>query len=78
MARILVLGAGFVAGPLVSVLMREPKNELTLASQFLQEAEKLAAGRSRVNAAEVNVQDASQLGQLVAEHDARSVSCIGG
>ncbi|QGX40950.1 saccharopine dehydrogenase C-terminal domain-containing protein [Permianibacter aggregans] len=69
MARILVLGAGFVAGPLVSVLMRDPKNELTLASQFLREAEKLAAGRSRVNAAEVNVQDASQLGQLVADHD---------
>lgn len=64
-----MLGAGFVAGPLVGVLLRDPKNELTLASQFLHEAQKLAAGRARVSATEVNVNDAAQLGSMVAAHD---------
>lgn len=69
MARILILGAGYVAGPLVDVLHRRDDNHITIASQFRHEAEGLAGGRARIDVAELDVNDAEALGRLVAGHD---------
>lgn len=69
MARILILGAGYVAGPLVNILHRRDENVLTVASQFLHEAEALAAGRPRITPAVLDVNDADALGGLIAAHD---------
>mgnify|MGYP006404205569 CR=1 FL=1 len=69
MAKVLVLGAGFVAGPLVNTLLNDPRNELTVASQFLADAEKLAGTRQRVKAQAVDVNDDNDLHQQIAAHD---------
>ena len=46
--RILVLGSGFVAPPLVEYLLRARENHITLVSVLPGEAAALAAGRGRV------------------------------
>ncbi|MBI2380984.1 MAG: saccharopine dehydrogenase NADP-binding domain-containing protein [Gammaproteobacteria bacterium] len=69
MSRILILGAGYVAGPLVDVLHRRLDNEITLASQFLAEAQALAKGRERIAPAVLDVNNAHALGELVKAHD---------
>lgn len=68
--RILVLGSGFVSAPLVEYLLRRPENSLTITSVSLAESERLAAGRPRCTALQVDVavEDAA-LGALVAQND---------
>ena len=68
--RILVLGSGYVAAPLVEYLLRRPENAVTVTSVSLAEAERFAAGRPRCVARQLDVlaEDAA-LGALVAEHD---------
>ena len=68
MSKILLLGAGFVTGPLVDYL-HEKKHEITIGSQFLHEAEKLVAGRNNLHPIEVNVTDAAQMSSLVKNAD---------
>lgn len=69
MAKILILGAGYVAGPLVDVLHRRAENTLTIASQFQQESEALAADRERIAAVALDVTCPAALSALVASHD---------
>ncbi len=57
MKRILVLGAGFVAEPLVEYLSRRNENQITVASHLLQEAQSLASKFDGVEAIEINVTD---------------------
>ncbi|KAJ3373400.1 hypothetical protein GGF31_000833 [Allomyces arbusculus] len=55
--RVVVLGSGFVAGPLVDYLLRDPHVHITLASNNVAEATALAATRdtSRIHVAEIEV-----------------------
>ena len=74
--RVLVLGAGFVAGPCVGFLLRRPEVHVTLVSVISGEAEAMAAGRgSRIAALQLDVGaeaakgGGGRLGELVAAHD---------
>ncbi|MEM9103939.1 MAG: saccharopine dehydrogenase C-terminal domain-containing protein [Pseudomonadota bacterium] len=69
MAQILVLGAGFVAGPLVDYLADIPNNQVIIASQFIDESQKLVKGRDRVSAITVDVNNVPALYKAVAESD---------
>jgi len=68
MSRILLLGAGFVTGPLVDYLYKRG-HQLTIASQFLHEAQNLANSRDGIIAKAVDVTDKSAVRQLVAGSD---------
>lgn len=72
--KILVLGSGFVAGPLVEYLHRRPENNITVASAATQEAEKLVkpfigGDAPRVSTVSLNVSDTSRLRSLISQHD---------
>ena len=69
MARILVFGAGFVAEPLVEYLMRRDDNRITVASEFLADAERIAGRFAGVTATSANVTDANSIAPLIAAHD---------
>jgi saccharopine dehydrogenase (NADP+, L-glutamate forming) len=68
MANILLLGAGFVTGPLVEYL-HQKKHTITIGSQFLHEAEALAAGRDNLIPMAVDVTNSEELTQLVEKAD---------
>jgi alpha-aminoadipic semialdehyde synthase len=68
--RVLVLGAGFVSGPLVEYLLRFPANHLTLASMIPGESDALAKGRARVAPIQLDVgRETERLSALVGQHD---------
>eukprot|EP00742_Colponemidia_sp_Colp-10_P001352 GILJ01001455.1.p1 GENE.GILJ01001455.1~~GILJ01001455.1.p1 ORF type:complete len:502 (+),score=77.00 GILJ01001455.1:41-1546(+) len=67
--KILVLGAGFVAGPLVDYLLKRSDNQITVASLYLRDAEALANGRSNVHPVSLNVADEAAVEALVAKHE---------
>lgn len=75
--KILVLGSGFVAGPLVEYLHRRPENSITVASAAEAEAEKLvkpflpteAGVEARVAKKTLNVSDTGKLRSLISKHD---------
>ncbi|MCO7222989.1 saccharopine dehydrogenase C-terminal domain-containing protein [Pleionea sp. CnH1-48] len=66
---ILILGAGFVAGPAVEYLTRNENNQITLVSHILAEAEALAGEHPRIKAMQGDVSDKQQMGALVEQHD---------
>ncbi len=68
MSRVLILGAGFVAGPLVNYLLK-CKHQITIASQFLDEAKTLADGHDNVAISELDVNNQDFLGSLISQHD---------
>ncbi len=68
MANILLLGAGFVTGPLVEYLYKK-NHHITIGSQFLEEAEKLSAGRANLFPLEVDVTNNLELKTLVSKAD---------
>lgn len=68
MANILLLGAGFVTGPLVEYLHKK-NHHITIGSQFLYEAEELVAGRDKLTPLQVDVTDAQELHELVSKAD---------
>ncbi len=68
MSNILLLGAGFVTGPLVEYL-HQKNHKITVGSQFLYEAEELVAGRDNLTPLQVDVTDNKQLAELVREAD---------
>lgn len=55
MKRILVLGAGFVSGPVVEYLLRRPANHITVASMLKEESQHLSKGRTRVQPVQLDV-----------------------
>ena len=68
--KVLLLGAGFVSGPLADYLLRRPSTSITVASMFKHEADAFAAARPRVTPIVLNVAaEEERLGQLVAQHD---------
>lgn len=73
MKRVLCLGAGLVAKPLVDELLGRPELELTLAALNLERAEALVAASpapERGRALPLDVDDTEALARLVAEADA--------
>ncbi len=66
---ILVLGAGFVVGPVVEYLTRENNYNLTVASQFLEEAEKYAQKYPNVTPIVADVTNTHSMQELIREHD---------
>jgi len=69
MKKVLVLGAGLVARPLVRHLLEVPEIGVTVASRTVSKAEKLIDGHEDGTAIPLNVKDDEALGKLVAEHD---------
>jgi saccharopine dehydrogenase-like NADP-dependent oxidoreductase len=67
--RVLVLGAGLVARPLVRYLLEEAGLGLTVASRTLSKAERLVGGHERGRAVALDVRDGDQLERLVRDAD---------
>jgi len=67
--KILVLGAGLVAGPLVRYLLKVDGFHVTVASRTVSKAETLIGGAANGTALSLNVKDEVELGRLVSEHD---------
>jgi len=67
--RVLVLGAGLVAGPLVRYLLDVEGFEVTVASRTVAKAEALIGGASNGAALALDVSDEAALEKLISEHD---------
>lgn len=68
--RILLLGSGFVSGPVVEYLLRRVSNQVTVASMIKAEAEALAPGHARVHVVQLDVfKDTDKLRSMVGAHD---------
>lgn len=69
MPHFLVLGAGFVAEPLVEYLQRNPQNKITIAAFTLAEAQQLADKFTQVKAMELDVSQAQKLERHLGHYD---------
>lgn len=69
MKRVLVLGAGLVAGPLVRYLLAVEDLQVTVASRTVEKAEGLIGGADNGTAESLNVRDEGRLEELIAAHD---------
>lgn len=67
MPKILVLGAGFVAEPLVEYLHRSEQNTIMVASHLIEEAKQLAEKFERVEPVEVDVTNYDALMSALSE-----------
>ncbi|RYO81472.1 hypothetical protein DL764_009762 [Monosporascus ibericus] len=68
--KILVLGSGMVAKPCVDYLLRNPGNELTIASRTLSTAQNVANSSERPSATAIQLDvESPELGCAIAEHD---------
>ncbi len=67
MQNILVLGAGFVAPPLIRYLLEKTEFHLTVADIRVQQAEKLIAGHPRGKAVKLDVNDEQALNQIISD-----------
>jgi len=66
--KVLVLGAGFVAGPLVRYLLGQGF-EVTVASRTLKKAQQLIGQAKNGTAVKLDVHDEAALERLIADHD---------
>ncbi len=69
MKKVLVLGAGLVAGPLVRYLLNVDEFTVTVASRTVERAQALTGSASNGVALSLNVKDEAALEALIAEHD---------
>lgn len=69
MKKILVLGAGLVARPLVRYLLDVPEYHVTVASRTVSKAVKLIDGHEKGTSLSLDVKDETTLEKLVSEHD---------
>ena len=69
MKRIVVFGAGMVAGAHVDYLLSQPDFEVTVASRTVSKAEALVKGHARGRAVQVNSDDPAALEALIKESD---------
>lgn len=69
MKKILVLGAGLVAKPLVEYLMKQDKITVTVASRTVSKAEALVGNNPDGKALSLNVKNENALEELVSSHD---------
>jgi len=67
--RVLVLGAGLVAGPLVRYLLDVEGFHVTVASRTVDKAKQLVGNVSNGVAMPLNVKDEAALSTLIADHD---------
>jgi saccharopine dehydrogenase-like NADP-dependent oxidoreductase len=67
--KVLVLGSGYVAGPLIDYILQTPSFSITIASDKEQEALKLAGNRDRVAVRVIDVQESKALSSLISSHD---------
>lgn len=68
MKKIVVFGAGMVAGEHVAYLL-DHGFEVTVASRTLSKAEELVKGHPKGHAVQVNSEDLAAMGELVSRHD---------
>ncbi len=69
MKKVLVLGAGLVAGPLVRYLLNVEEFTVTVASRTVEKAQALIGGAGNGIALSLNVKDEAALDTLIADHD---------
>ena len=67
MKKILILGAGMVAKPLVRYLLDQPEFELTVADLVYSKAEKLVAGHPRGTATKLDLKNLAGLSDEIAK-----------
>jgi alpha-aminoadipic semialdehyde synthase len=68
--RVLILGAGFVSGPVVEYLTRNEQVHITVVSAVKQEADRLAAANPRTTPLLLDItRSQSELDKLIKEHD---------
>ncbi|KAF9419700.1 hypothetical protein BGZ94_009331 [Podila epigama] len=67
--KVLLCGSGFVAGPLVDYLLRDPNVSLTIASNAQAEATSLALGRANTKVVPLDVKDDAKMASLVKDSD---------
>jgi len=67
--RVLILGAGLVAGPLVRYLLNVKGFEVTVASRTVEKAVRLIGGATNGTGVALDVRDEKALESLVAAHD---------
>lgn len=69
MPKILLLGAGFVAGPCLEYLLRRDENHITVACRTIEKAQGLTQGKKRCEAKALDVKDPDALLAEVEQHD---------
>jgi saccharopine dehydrogenase (NADP+, L-glutamate forming) len=69
MKKVLVLGAGLVAKPLVQYLLDQPDFHVKVASRTVSKAEKLVGDHPRGEAQPLNVNDTATLRNLISDAD---------
>jgi len=69
MKKVLVLGAGMVAGAHVSYLLEQPDFSVTVASRTLRKAEEIIQGHERGAAVQLDSDDATAMEALIREAD---------
>jgi len=67
--KVLVLGAGLVAGPLVRYLLNVDEFTVTVASRTVEKAQALTGDAGNGIAQALNVKDEAALESLIADHD---------
>lgn len=67
MSDVLLLGAGLVSSPIVRYFLDSTDRHVTVASLYLEDAQKLVAGHERGTPLAIDVSDDSQLAPLVAD-----------
>ena len=69
MKKVLVLGAGLVAGPLVRYLLKIDGFHVTVASRTVSKANTLIGEAPNGTALTLNVRDEAELERLISDHD---------
>ncbi|MBN2382299.1 saccharopine dehydrogenase NADP-binding domain-containing protein [bacterium] len=69
MKKILVLGAGLVARPLVQYLLNQGDIQVMVASRTVSKADKLVAGHPNGHTLSLDVNDADAVDKLIAQYD---------
>ena len=69
MKKVLILGAGLVARPLVRYLLDQPGFQVTVAEQTVSKAEALVAGHPDGTTEALLVDQTAKLDRLIGEHD---------
>ncbi|KAI1311045.1 hypothetical protein EDD11_003552 [Mortierella claussenii] len=67
--KVLLCGSGFVAGPLVNYLLRDPNVSITIASNSQAEATSLALGKANTKVVPLDVKDNDKMASLVKDSD---------
>ncbi|KAK3818823.1 MAG: Saccharopine dehydrogenase-domain-containing protein [Benniella sp.] len=67
--KVLLCGSGFVAGPLVDYLLRDPNVHVTIASNSQIEATSLAMGKANTTVVPLDVKDNAKMASLVKDSD---------